>query len=57
MKQNLLIKSYKELALRKYDYKKVSDLFSNEIEEAILIRLVENTFLDLFSQGSSTSHN
>ena len=47
MKQNLLIKSYKELALRKYDYKKVSDLFSNEIEEAILIRLVENTFLDL----------
>ena len=57
MKQNLLIKSYKELTLRKYDYKKVSDLFSNEIEEAILIRLVENTFLDLFSQGSSTSHN
>ena len=57
MKQSLLIKSYKELALRKYDYKKLSDLFSNEIEEAILIRLVENTFLDLFSQGSSTSHN
>ena len=38
------------------DYEKndilVSELSSNEIEEAILIRLVENTLLDLFSQGS-----
>ena len=46
MKKNLLIKSFKELALRKYDYKKVSDLFSNKIEEAIIGQIYKSEFLE-----------
>jgi hypothetical protein len=46
MKQNLLIKSFKELALRKYDYKKVSDLFSNKIGEAIIGQIYKVNFLN-----------
>nr|ADI22453.1 pyruvate/2-oxoglutarate dehydrogenase complex, dehydrogenase (E1) component, eukaryotic type, alpha subunit [uncultured gamma proteobacterium HF0500_05P21] len=39
------------MASHNFDYEKLSDIFSSEIEEAILIRCVENTFLDLFSEG------
>ena len=51
IKQDDLVNNFKELASLELDFNKISKLFKKEIREAFLIRSVENTFLDLFSEG------
>ena len=45
------INSFKQLALKEYDLVGIISKHSHEIQQAILIREVENSFLDLFNQG------
>lgn len=50
-KQEDLLNNFKRLASYELDLNKISKLFKTEIREAFLIRSVENTFLNLFSEG------
>jgi len=45
------INSFKQLASKEYDLVGIASQHSHEIQKAILIREVENSFLDLFNQG------
>ena len=51
MNQKILVEAFKEIASGDFDYAKLSEDFGPEIHEALLIRCVENIFLELFNQG------
>ena len=46
-----LLDEFKELASKDYDLKAISSKYKENIKQAILIREVENSFLDLFNNG------
>lgn len=49
--QSDLIQEFKELASIRLDHSSLAEEYSDYFKEAILIREVENSFLELFSQG------
>lgn len=49
--QKTLLDRFKSLASKEFDYEHIIKKFHKEIDTAILIRKVENAFLELFSKG------